>query len=131
MSRRVVMLFMPRFARKVEALQKPHTIRPRRKRPVRVGDLLDLREWLGKPYRSKQRKLIERPCIKVTPIRISIARELAFIRLGAPGGQTWLHDEPGQALARADGFEDVAEMVDWFKQTHGLPFAGVLIEWTP
>lgn len=36
-----------------------------------------------------------------------------------------------EAFARADGFADWAEMRGWFEAAHGLPFAGVLIEWEP
>jgi len=35
------------------------------------------------------------------------------------------------SMAHADGFEDAAEMGDWFEQTHGLPFMGLLIRWGP
>jgi len=31
--------------------------------------------------------------------------------------------------AEADGFTGLKEFVDWFDQTHGLPFTGVLIKW--
>ncbi len=32
-------------------------------------------------------------------------------------------------FAHSDGFRDYAEMRDWFEQTHGLPFEGLLIRW--
>lgn len=28
-----------------------------------------------------------------------------------------------------DGFADFADMTKWFRETHGLPFIGQLIEW--
>lgn len=127
MPRRVVTMFMPRFACLVEALSKPHTIRPVRKRPVRVGDLIDAREWLGKPYRSKQRKLIERVCVSTRPVSIRFSRGSFFIRLDGK----LLTPPEAVALAQADGFSDAIEMMLWFKDRHGLPFNGVLLEWVP
>jgi uncharacterized protein YqfB (UPF0267 family) len=60
MSRTI--MFQPRFARLVESGAKTQTIRVKSKakhpRPLpKPGDFLSLREWEGKPYRSKQRKL--------------------------------------------------------------------------
>jgi len=34
-------------------------------------------------------------------------------------------------FAQADGFPSVAELFDFFEETHGLPFHGTLIEWEP
>ena len=33
------------------------------------------------------------------------------------------------AIAKADGFANAEEMVDWFEKQHGLPFEGWLIRW--
>lgn len=54
-----VLLFEPRFWESVATGHKVHSIRPKRKRPINVGDALSLRGWEGKPYRSKQRVLCE------------------------------------------------------------------------
>jgi hypothetical protein len=32
-------------------------------------------------------------------------------------------------FARADGFKDSDEMIEWFKAAYGLPFRGVVIYW--
>ena len=116
----IVIMFQSRFARKVESGEKPHTIRLPRKNPIKAGDELSLREWLGKPYRSKQQVLMETVCTSVRPIEIS-QRDI------------WLNDDPFNALtlAKNDGFSSIGEMIDWFETTHGLPFQGVLIEWQP
>ncbi len=120
-----VIMFQPRFARSVENGSKPHTIRKKRKRAIRVSDRLDLREWLGKPYRSKQRKLRAAPCVDVKAIKIWLTRGFIFIRVGREQfTETQMH-----LLARCDGFTNASEMVDWFTQTHGLPFHGQLIKW--
>lgn len=36
----------------------------------------------------------------------------------------------GDRFARADGFKDAIELCEWFRETHGLPFTGYLVEWT-
>ena len=52
--RTVVLMCQAQFAPMVESGDKRRTIRPRRKRPVKMGDHVSLRQWTGKPYRSKQ-----------------------------------------------------------------------------
>ena len=32
-------------------------------------------------------------------------------------------------FAQLDGFANWGEIRDWFSETHGLPFSGLLIEW--
>ncbi len=54
-----VRLFKPRFAKLVKAGKKLQTIRPLPNRIPRSGDTLSLRTWKGKPYRSKQRLILE------------------------------------------------------------------------
>lgn len=34
---------------------------------------------------------------------------------------------PVDDFAKADGFTDADEMLDWFEEVHGLPFHGVCI----
>ena len=128
--RRHVRLFQPRFAPLVEAGSKTSTIRPVPKRAIRAGDVLDLRTWTGKPYRSKQRKLREAFCTAVTPIELCFIRHrlLVWLRGAKP---KHLSRSAIETLARRDGFSDAAEMADWFENAHGLPFEGVLIKWQP
>lgn len=121
--RRQVILFQPRFADLVESGAKPHTIRPVRKRPIHVGDTLDLRAWSGLPYRSKQRKLRVAICTAVTSIEVDRLKGLVW------RDRELLERGVADALARRDGFRDRGDMADWFESMHGLPFHGVLIEW--
>lgn len=114
-----VIMFQSRFASKVKDGSKPHTIRLPRKRPIKVGEKLSLREWIGKPYRSKQRVLREAICRSVAEFHISETG--ASHMIGAPFNF--------EELARNDGFRSYNEMIEWFKSTHGLPFDGVLIGW--
>ena len=118
-----VRMFKPQFAGLVKAGTKIQTVRPVPKRMPKPGDKISLREWTDKPYRSKQRVLIDShitrvdtfsldtfPSIRINDIRLKTRREA---------------DE----FARADGFEDYPALLEWFRSTHGLPFDGIVIHW--
>lgn len=125
MPARHVIIFSARFAPLVQSGAKLCTIRPPRKRPIHKGDLLDLRAWTGKPYRSKQRKLRMAVCLKVSSIEMdSIGGLVHLLR------QSGNYCEKAEAFARREGFQDRREMIAWFKSTHGFPFTGQLIEWS-
>ncbi len=118
-----VFMFQPQFAPDVEAGLKTQTVRGKRKRRVNIGDRLSLRQWLGKPYRSKQRVLRE-----------AIAYNRADIRLGKQVYDLQLHGhnlttDGIEFFARADGFESGKAMFEWFEKTHGLPFEGEVTYW--
>lgn len=126
-----VLMFQPQFARLVENGTKTMTIRGEKKRAIQVGDTLSLREWLGKPYRSKQSEL--RKAVVTCIGRFEM-------RIGSPiGAFPWnveflingfvLLPFPSIELAHADGFWSRGDMVRWFDETHGLPFSGVRISW--
>jgi hypothetical protein len=108
-----VILFQDHFAAMVRAGTKHQTIRKTAR--CRPRDVLSLLRWTGQPYRSKQEILREAVCSAVTPIEIE--------RWGVSG----VADD--DKMARLDGFADWLEMRAWFDGTHGLPFAGWLIEW--
>lgn len=127
---RHVYLFQPRFAALVRADRKHQTIRATRRRMPSLGDIADLREWDGKPYRSAQIKIYEAEITKVRDISIRI------------DGSIWLNNAVGQRnlfrvadgaaadqFARHDGFHDHAHMLSWFRENHGLPFDGFVTEW--
>lgn len=115
-----VIMFQPQFVPQIEAGTKRSTIRPRAR--CKPGDELSLRQWTGKPYRSKQREIMCRPrCKAVNDIRINNGTV-------SVNGMV-LHGKEESELARCDGFADFVAMRDWFEKTHGLPFSGELIEW--
>jgi len=133
-SANFVRMFKPRFAKLVKAGKKLQTIRPIPKRIPRCGDTLSLRMWTGKPYRSKQRVLLETKLDRIEVIRID---ENGIIK---PPGEGSILAVMGEKLcvlegvnadryARADGFKDWNEMRDWFNTEHGLPFDGVALYW--
>lgn len=120
-----VVMFKEQFAAKVASGEKRQTIRPPRKRPIKPGDKLSLRKWSGSAYRSPQVKLLESVCEKVSTILIDESfKEFTFVVDGER-----LNQEQWAKLARADGFHCTTDMLDWFRKTHGLPFAGVMIHW--
>lgn len=119
----VVKMFQPRFAPLVKSAIKRQTVRrlPKRERDMpEVGDRISAREWMGDPYRSKQRPLIEGVITEVEPISI----EYDYITVNT-------NSEPCESFAIADGFENFQEMVEWFRTNHKLPFDGILIKWEP
>ena len=113
-----VRLFQSRFAALVAAGTKLQTVRPKPARVPRVGDVIDCREWTGKPYRSKQRRILEGKIVDVCEVIISDANVYKGTRI-----------MDSEAFAKADGFASFSEMRDWFDEQHGLPFRGILIRW--
>ena len=65
-----VIMFKPQFVPLVENGSKRQTIRPPRKRPIKVGDKLSLRCWEGVAYRSATRTIKETKCTATASIRI-------------------------------------------------------------
>lgn len=87
----------------------------------KVGDKISLREWTGKPYRSRQRILKESVITRVDDIYINHG--------GIELNGSTLFEHAARRFAQADGFQSEREMIDWFKSTHGLSFLGVVISW--
>ena len=112
--------FQKRFASIVEGGQKLQTIRAARidgKPNATVGCRLYL--YMGMRTKSC-RKLGEAICTKTSQVVIT-----DDWRILVNGSR--VKDE--DAFARADGFDDFANLLDWFTETHELPFEGSLIEW--
>lgn len=121
-KRRRVFMFKQQFAGLVESWEKLQTVRPTPKRMPRVGDIADLRVWTGLPYRSKQRVLLEAPVVEVFPICFD----------GKVIKSNGVQIEDAEGFARADGFENLKAMAEWFESTHGpLPFVGIVVKWEP
>lgn len=102
--------FQAQFADDVGGGHKRQTIRPRRKRPTRVGDTL----YLYTGMRTKNcRKLLEATCQSVEPIEIFPT----YIKIN---GRVLPHTEM-TALAGADGFADLGHFYDFFRDHYGVP----------
>lgn len=127
-----VVMFMRCFATAVLEGKKRRTIRPRRLRAIRAGDVLDLRAWNGRPYGRgvKQIRLSRVTCTRVLGVRISEAGiELRDERTHEYKALT---REQADQFALLDGFRGVSplgSMLTFFMAQHGLPFCGELIEW--
>ncbi len=118
-----VRMFKPQFAGLVARGEKLQTVRPTPKRMPKIGDRISLRCWNGKPYRSKQHVLREAEIIEVLPLEIQYDYSVHL------DGRKLTSSECS-AFAIADGFGSPTELYNWFEETHGLPFHGVLIRWT-
>lgn len=122
--RSFVRMFKPQFAELVASGVKCQTVRLMPKRIPKAGDMISLRCWEGKPYRSKQRVLCEATIAAVQTINIT------------PEGWVWLNDfriksrAAFEAFAVADGFATPEDFLNWFRDQHGLPFAGIVLSWT-
>lgn len=121
--------FKRQFVEQIRDGDKTQTIRkPRRDgRPhAKVGDTIRL--YTG--MRTKACELIG----EATVTRIdTIWMDAVSMKLnGKPVYATLAtrHDPPtDNEFARADGFDGFTDMADWFEDTHGLPFEGVVIYW--
>lgn len=113
-----VRMFKPQFAPLVESGAKCQTVRPIPKRMPKIGERISLREWTGKPYRSKQRVLREAEICDVCYCTVHVGGVLVD---SIP--------QPADAFAFHDGFKSFEEMAAWFSEQHGLPFFGILIQW--
>lgn len=117
-----VIMFKERFARLVESGTKKHTIRPPRKKSIKAGDILSLRQWTGLPYRSKQREVRRALCAAVHTVTMSA--NLLILDGVAVTPNHW------DTFAKHDGFESWEELWCWFLREHGkLRFSGIVIYW--
>lgn len=121
--------FKPQFAPLVESGQKRQTIRQTAKGAARGATA-----YLYTGQRTAQcRKLGEGTITDVLPI------EIGRHACGEPyacitewyGIRRHLAHEQLDSLARADGFANGEEMVEWFAAQYGLPFSGYLHQWVP
>ena len=120
-----VFMFEDRFVPLIEAGEKRHTIRARRKRPVRTGDFLSLRRWVGKPYRSPQEIIAHVVALGSQDVLISGPSADPEIEID---GKV-LSQRELEHFARQDGFETPSEMAAWHERVNGLPFNGQLTRW--
>ena len=118
-----VRMFKPQFATLVEAGTKLQTVRPTPKRMPKAGDKISLRCWTDKPYRSKQRVLMESTITRVDTFSIDTFPTMRINDLGLK------YRRVCDDFARADGFSDYPALLEWFRSTHGLPFDGIVIHW--
>lgn len=109
--------FKPRFEEPILSGRKRHTIRAERKYPDKPGDTMHLYIGLRHPG---ARLLMRAPCVKVEPITISYLKTVivAGVRLDS---------SECEALAKADGFRNFAEMMSFWDGRR--PFSGFIFHW--
>lgn len=114
------------FKDKILSGAKRQTIRSLRKNPIKEGETL----YLWWKQRSPQReRLGDAKCVKVSDIEI-YENEVFINNPSFLVGYKEIKDPFELDLfAIADGFDDWDKMKEFFQEAHGLPFAGVLIEW--
>lgn len=120
-----VIIFQPRFVKPLLDGTKRQTIRPYRRRPIRVGERLDLRRWEGTAYRSRQLPILVADCVGVFDVMI----DRQAIRVGTLGAVETRRDRLDE-FARRDGFGSWQEMQEFFDGRcagYQLPFFGSLI----
>lgn len=137
-----VYTFQPRFHDAIKSGAKTQTVRGRRARAVMPGDVLSIRTWTGKAYRSKQERLIpDTVCLSVRPVVI-VPKPVVFHAPGLPEVlvSVWLDGELLGASARhlfvrADGFADVEDFArHWLARPtpRGTEARDlVVIQWAP
>lgn len=126
----VVLLFEHRFIDAIMSGAKVHTIRQERKRYVRRGDVLSLRCWEGKAYRSKQRVLFEGPCLQTWLVTLT-KRMAVLVPSHANAELVSFRREQLEAFARSDGFDTWRDMRHYWEAAGGLEYAHRLICWAP
>ena len=99
--------FQSRFVPMILDGSKPHTIRRRRKRPTKVGDVIKM--FVGMRTKSCF-QFGEAPCMKVEPIVIYPFEQRMLIN-----GEFLLRKEE-LLIIRDDGFEVMEDFYDFFKR---------------
>lgn len=105
---------------------KHHTIRPGSR--FKPGDMVSLRVWSDKPYRSKQIEFAQVEVKKVRGIEIKIINGVIGITVD---GKTMM-GVAGPRIAKNDGLEWL-DFVNWFNihpKKKGQVFRGQIISWS-
>lgn len=119
--------FEQRFVPFILSGAKTHTIRAVRAHPDKPGNMLHLYTGLRHPG---ARLLMRVPCVRVEPIWFTAASNHYDYRnpflLIQINGHELSRDEV-EALAKRDGFGNMAEMLEFWNGR--LPFSGHIIHW--
>ena len=108
-------MFQWRFEMPILASVKTSTIR--RSARCKPGDVLSLRSWIDKPYRSKQRVVKTAVCKSVTPLRLGLDDHGDMIVFQ---DDHCLSRSEMEQLAKVEGFDDIEAMRQWFESNHKL-----------
>ncbi len=122
--------FKKQFSENVELGIKRQTVRAYRKdgrAHCKPGDRIKL--YTGMRTISC-RLLTEAECTSVQHIKImDTGMELDGSRLSSVIYSRDQLEPTDNEFAESDGFESFMDMAEWFSETYGLPFKGVVIKW--
>lgn len=126
--RRVLFNFKDCFADDVASEIKRQTMRPRRKNPVRVGDIAVCYHGLRT---KKCVKLGEWPVKRVVSVVVGKGWVKFYTRRNTTDiGRCFAGGGIAESLAKQDGFESFSEMSAFFKKQYGrLPVKLELTQW--
>lgn len=101
---------------------------------IEAGDPLVLEEWIGKPRAkgSKRRIIMRATCSETKEYVVRLEMEVGrvFARTGAAGELLMLSQDEHIRLARRDGFDSWAELVEVLREFYGeRPVEMVAIRW--
>jgi hypothetical protein len=129
----VALNFKAEFVELIDGGEKCRTIRQVRKAGnPEAGKPLQL--FTGLRTKSCE-KIRDATCTRVRPVKID------HMGVNLDGRQLYAGDSPAYQggpdaeqydgdFARADGFDNFSNMVEFFEKQYGLPFNGQLIEWS-
>ena len=119
-----ILNYQKRFAPLVEKGKKRQTIRAKRKYPIRAGETLY--HYTG--LKTKSARLLKKSiCIYVADITIDLDIDNR-VEIVINGNMPLSYKEK-ETLAKKDGFSNVNEMFNFFRDIYGLPFHGQIIRW--
>lgn len=111
--------YKEQFIMPVKSGRKKHTIRAKRKKPIKVGDTLYMFYGMRTKYCTRIGQAV---CTKVEQITI-YQNGLCYVN----GKRLTLRDRDD--LAYRDGFENYFEMLGFWIDNNTLPFKGDIIHW--
>jgi hypothetical protein len=118
--------FKPRFVEPIREGRKRQTVRGNRRRHARPGELIQL--YCGQRTRSCF-KIGEARCVEVKRVVLRFGFRAPIITIN---GKV-LGARATRAFARADGFSDIGEFAEFWREQHGAPdyWEGMVIYWEP
>lgn len=114
--------FQSRFVPKILSGEKTHTIRAERAFPDKPGATMHLYTGLRT---KKARLLMRRKCLRVERIKIDCTPGGEPVNIAIEG--IWLSPSEREAFARRDGFNNFADMMEFWRTR--LPFRGHVYHW--
>lgn len=128
-AKKHILMFGNEFAKSILSGEKFQKTGPVSMRKIRAGDTLSLRQWEGKPYRSKQ--IVLRDCTAVSCDPVMVNYDGLYYR--PLGGDMVIKFPDADALeyANVEGFANVEDMVKSLSRQFTIPLECEAIRWNP